>query len=61
MAFYDGAFGTMGRLYEAVEVLQRAVLRNEEPAESRVLANDDREAAEQAAAIIIGKSSDPED
>ncbi len=29
--------------------------------ESRVLANDDREAAEQAAAIIIGKWSDPED
>jgi hypothetical protein len=38
---YDGAFGTMGRLYEAVEVLQRAVLLNEEPVENRVLANDD--------------------
>jgi len=29
--------------------------------ESRVLANDDRDAAEQAAVIIIGKWSDPED
>jgi hypothetical protein len=38
-----------------------ALRLNEKPAESRVLANDDREAAEQAAAIIIGKWSDPGD
>ncbi|HUH68226.1 MAG TPA: hypothetical protein VLZ05_04695 [Mycobacterium sp.] len=58
---YGGAFGTMGRLDEALEVLQRAVLLNEELVENRVLANDDRDAAEQAAAIISGKWSDPED
>ena len=58
---YGGALGTMGRLDEALEVLQRAVLLNEELVENRVLANDDRDAAEQAAAIISGKWSDPED
>jgi hypothetical protein len=51
----------MGRLDEALEVLQRALLLNEELGENRVLANDDRDAAEQAATIIIGKWSDPED
>ena len=51
----------MSRLDEAVEVLQRALQLNEELAENRLLANDDRDAAEQAAAIIVGKWSDSED
>ncbi len=50
----------MGRLDEALEVLQRALRLHEERAENRVLANDDRDATEQAAAIITGKWSDPE-
>ena len=57
--FDGGALGTVSRLDEAVEVLQRALRLNEELVENRVLANDDRNAAEQAA--IIGKWSDPED
>jgi hypothetical protein len=57
---YGGALGTMSRLDEALEVLQRALRLNEELAENRLLANDDRDAAEQAAAIITGKWSDPE-
>jgi hypothetical protein len=59
--FDGGALGTVSRLYEAVEVLQRAVRLNGELAENRVLANDDRDAAEEAAPIINGKWSDPED
>jgi hypothetical protein len=57
---YGGALGTMSRLDEALEVLRRALRLNEELAENRLLANDDRDAAEQAAAIIAGKWSDPE-
>ena len=38
---YGGAFGTMGRLDDALDVLQRAVSLNGEVEESRVLANDD--------------------
>jgi len=37
--------------------LSKSCLRRREPR----LANDDRDAAEQAAVIIIGKWSDPED
>ena len=59
--FYGGAFRTMGRLNEALEVLQRALRLNEGLGEDPVLANDDRGAAEQAAAISIGKWSDPEE
>jgi hypothetical protein len=51
----------MGRLDEALEVLQRALRLNKELDQNRVLANADRDAAEQVAAIIIGKWSDPED
>jgi hypothetical protein len=43
------------------EVLQRALRLNDELVENRVLANDDRDAAEQAAAIISGKWSVPQD
>ena len=43
----------MRRLYEALEVLQRALRLNEELAENRLLANDDRDAAEQAAASSL--------
>ena len=57
---YGGALGTMGRLDEALEARQRALRLNEELAENRLLANGDRDAAEQAAAIITGKWSDPE-
>jgi hypothetical protein len=53
-------FRDESRLDEAFEVLQRALRLNEELAENRLLANDDRDAAEQAAAIITGKWSDPE-
>jgi len=45
----------MSRLDEALDVLQRTVPLNEEAEESRVLANDDRDAAERNAAIITGK------
>jgi len=37
------------------KVLQVALRLNEELLENRVLANDDRDAAEHTAAIIIGK------
>jgi hypothetical protein len=38
--FYGGAFGTMSRLDEALEVLQRALQLHEELVENCVLAND---------------------
>jgi hypothetical protein len=44
----------------SLEVRQRALRLNEELAENRLLANDDRDAAEQDATIITGKWSDPE-
>jgi hypothetical protein len=52
---YGGAFATMGRLDDALDVPQRAVPLNEEVEESHVLANDNRDAAEQAASIITGQ------
>jgi hypothetical protein len=58
---YGGALGTMSRLDESSRSLRRALRLHEELEENRVLANDDRDAAEQAATIIIGKWSDPED
>jgi hypothetical protein len=51
----------MGRLDDALDVLQRAVLLNEEVEESRVLANDDRDARSRAATLFTGKWSDPAD
>lgn len=50
----------MGRLDEALEALQRALPLNEELEEYRVMANDDRSAAERTAAIVTGKWPDPE-
>lgn len=45
----------MGRLDDALDVLQRAVPLIGEVEESRVLANDDRGATEQATSIITGQ------
>jgi hypothetical protein len=45
----------MGRLDDALDVLQHTVPLNEEVEESHVLANDNRDAAEQAVSIITGQ------